>query len=386
MESLHVAVFCMGSLGGSTEVAVNLALRMGESGHRCDIFAYEDAHSERLVREGIRFHTPRTIDYPLFANIQTDFGFLTAFDKRHKDDPYDLVHMHYAVPLAHVMANIRLIYDLPCVLTFHGSDVTIVPDLMDPNIITRLIHAIDAEVTAASHFLADRAAKVYKLDRSAMHIIPNTVSPEFFKKHTIDRANDPPYFVHCSSLRPVKRAWDIILALCCVRKQHQYQNLPQMPHLKIAGEGPDMMELRVLVEKMQMGDYVHFLGRVDDRWELADLVAASSGLILASLTESQPLVALEAMAVGTPVICSNFSAAPELLGEGQERGYMFEIGDSQALAGVMGDILRDPEEAQHRARVAFAYVRESHWGESVHQQYMDLYKKASERKGGVSSR
>ncbi|NQU45298.1 glycosyltransferase family 4 protein [bacterium] len=372
MSKLNVAIFCMGSLGGSSEVAVNLALALRANGHDCDVFAYENAMQERLLREGIRIRTPNSLSYAIFDHIQTDFGFLVAFDKLHKKKPYDIIHVHYAVPLIHVMSNLRDIYGIPCVVTFHGSDVTIVPDLFDVSMLTKLVEKAEASVTVASRFLADSVEKVYKLERSRIHLIPNTIAPEFFGEFARKR-EEPPYFVHVSGLRPVKRVWDIVLAMCCLRKKLAHGATNAAPRLKIIGDGPDLPDLHLLSEKCGLHDDVDFLGQIDERREVASIVSSADALILSSLTESQPLVILESMAVGTPVICSSFTSAPELIGENGERGWIFEIGDSQALARIMQDVIESPEMAVQRAVRAREWVLREHHMDAVTKAYVDLY-------------
>jgi glycosyltransferase involved in cell wall biosynthesis len=322
----------------------------------------------------IPLRTPKSLDYPLFQKIQTDFGFLVAFEKDHRRKPFDLIHLHYAVPMAHIMSNLRDIYRIPCILTFHGSDVTIVPDLMNVSMLSKLIKMSGARITVASRFLAEKASEIYELDSHDIHIIPNTISSEFFENYR--RKPQPrPYFLHCSNLRPVKRVWDIILAMCCIKKRHDYAGIPQMPLLKIAGDGPDLLELRLLVKNNRLGGDVEFCGHVENRHEMALLMASAEALVLASFTESQPLVVLEAMAVGAPVVCSRFESAHELLGENNERGWSFDIGDSQQMAERLVYVLKNPEEAGRVAEAARQYVLQNHNSEVVVEAYEDLYAK-----------
>ncbi|MFP4380968.1 MAG: glycosyltransferase family 4 protein [Candidatus Sumerlaeia bacterium] len=375
MNKMNIAMFCMGSHGGSTEVAIDIAVSMKKRGHDCTIYAYEDGHRDRLTEAGIRLRTPQSLDYPLFQSIKTDFGFLVAFEKDHKQKPFDLIHVHYAVPLAHVMSNLHDIYGLPCILTFHGSDVTIIPDIMNVSMISGLIRSSTKHLTVASRFLERKARDVYGLACKDIRLIPNTVSDEFFEEYEAE-AMERPYFLHCSNLRPVKRVWDIVLAMCCIKKRHEYADLPVMPQLKVAGDGPDMHELRLLVRNNKLEDDVIFCGHIESRRELAQLMRSAKALVLASFTESQPLVILESMAVGTPVICSNFESAEELVGTNGERGWTFDIGDSHDMADVMIRLLKEPEKAEAASKRARGYMLENHQSSKVMQTYCSLYGEA----------
>lgn len=371
---MNIAIFCMGKLGGSTEVAVNLALNLHQEGHDCDLYSYTPTNSQRLRDVGIENLTPKSLNYPLFNQIETDFGFLLVFDKKHKAKPYDLIHIHYAVPLVHILANLRVIYQLPCVLTFHGSDVTLMPDLLDVKLISRLMDRSVSAITVASEFLARESARVYEIAPEKIAVIPNTMDQHFFNCPVLENQKEErPYFMHCSNMRPVKRTWDIIKALCCLRTLYEEQGRTDIPRLKLVGEGPDLPEIHLQVQKCKLGDQVDFVGRVDDRSEMARLMAGAKALVLSSLTESQPLVALEAMAVGTPVICSDFEAALEIIGPNEQRGYIFPIGESARLAEKMFYLLENPGDTQRRAEAGQKFALEEHHPEQVTRAYLDLY-------------
>ena len=374
MEPLKIAMFCIGKVGGSTEVAMNLAVSLARRGHHCEMFAYDGSQARRLAGHGIELHSPQQLDYPLFENIQSDFGFLVEFDASHKVRPFDIVHVHYAVPFIHILSNLRDVYNLPSVLTFHGSDVTIVPDLFDFEIVRKLLKASGATVTVASQFLAGQLRTLAGLGPECVRVIPNTVSPEFFEPFdTPARDSATPYFIHVSNLRPVKRVGDIVLAMCSLRQRWEKEGTDPMPRLKIVGEGPDQHELKLMIGKCNLGCAVDFVGRVGDKLELRRLVAGARALVLSSLTESQPITALEAMAVGTPVVCSRFTAAPELIGQEGERGWLFDLGDSRQLSDLLFHIATHPAEIEATGRRARDYAELHHSEKAVVDGYIDYY-------------
>ncbi|MHB9022567.1 MAG: glycosyltransferase [Armatimonadota bacterium] len=373
-RKLRVAIFCLGTLGGSTEVAVMLAQNLRRRGHECDLYAYSDSYQHRLACDEIDVHTPKGLHYPLFQAIPTDFGFLSRFAEEHARKPYDILHAHYAVPLIHVVSNLALAYDLPCVMTFHGSDVTILPDHLPLTFIPLLIEKAGMEVTAASHFLAAEIHERYGVALERIHIIGNSVSEEFFAPG--EPAHEPcRYFLHCSNLRPLKRPADILQALGRLRDAFNARQLPEMPCLKIVGEGPDLPLLEALTEALGIESYVEFCGRIDNRHRLAGLMEASRAVIASSEMESQPLTVLEAMAVGAPVVCASFPSATELLGNQGDRGYVYPVGDVEALTRVMGEIVRTPERARAMARNAFRFVREEHDMPPIIDAYLNLYER-----------
>lgn len=71
---------------------------------------------------------------------------------------------------------------------------------------------------------------------------------------------------------------------------------------------------REMINRMQVSDYVHLLGRLTDR-EISQLYARASAFIFPSVIEGFGLTGLEAMAAGLPVIAANASCLPEIYGK-----------------------------------------------------------------------
>ena len=91
-----------------------------------------------------------------------------------------------------------------------------------------------------------------------------------------------------------------------------------------------------------MDERVHFPGFVAEA-DLPALYSAAKLLVYPSLYEGFGLPALEAMACGTPVVASNRSSLPEVVGTA---GLLVDPLDVTAIAGAMSRLLTD--EALHR--------------------------------------
>jgi alpha-1,3-rhamnosyl/mannosyltransferase len=108
--------------------------------------------------------------------------------------------------------------------------------------------------------------------------------------------------------------------------------------LVIAGmKGWLTSDLDKLLAPLAASGHVRMIGYVDDD-ELALLVAAARTLIYPSLYEGFGLPPLEAMASGTPVITSNVSALPEVVGDA---GIQVGPHDTDALREAMGKLAED---------------------------------------------
>ena len=97
-------------------------------------------------------------------------------------------------------------------------------------------------------------------------------------------------------------------------------------------------ELRVEAERLGVADRVVFAGHRDD---VPALLAGCDVVCLPSSVEGLPLVVLEAMAQGRPVVATAVGGTPELVVDG-ETGLLVPPGDARALAAALDKVLRDP--------------------------------------------
>ena len=116
--------------------------------------------------------------------------------------------------------------------------------------------------------------------------------------------------------------------------------------LRIVGDGPQDEQIRREVAAADLKNRIEFLGALPEDQTLSE-IARSDVLILPSLMEGLPVVLIEALALGKPVIASGVAGIPEIVRNGQN-GYMIEPGNWAQLADRIHDILADSE---HLARL-----------------------------------
>jgi glycosyltransferase involved in cell wall biosynthesis len=83
------------------------------------------------------------------------------------------------------------------------------------------------------------------------------------------------------------------------------------------------------------------VGEVASPAEMAQLFSAVDLYVCSSREDNLPNTVLEAMACGVPVLGSNVGGIPDMVIDGQT-GRLFPVGDSQALADLLGDVLQQP--------------------------------------------
>jgi glycosyltransferase involved in cell wall biosynthesis len=125
--------------------------------------------------------------------------------------------------------------------------------------------------------------------------------------------------------------------------------------LLIAGEGPASADLRARAQALALGDRVRFLGYFDRGGELQDCYSAADVFVFASLTETQGLVLLEAMAQSVPVVAIPRMGTVDILGP--KRGCLHAELDQAGFAATVGRFLAlAPADRRAMATEARAYA------------------------------
>ena len=177
---------------------------------------------------------------------------------------------------------------------------------------------------------------------SKILLLRNGVDLERFKPSPIHGASSVKQLLFAARLTPRKRPLllaDIARELSALRPQRDFRFV-------IAGDGPEEGRLQSRVRRFGLDAMFDFRGQVDD---LAPLLAASDLLILPSRSEGVPLVVLEALASGRPVVASKVGAIPEVLDS--RCGILVEKPDAAEFAQAIKTLLDQPE---LRERMGFA--------------------------------
>jgi glycosyltransferase involved in cell wall biosynthesis len=114
--------------------------------------------------------------------------------------------------------------------------------------------------------------------------------------------------------------------------------------LRVVGQGNGRPGFEEQVNGLGLKDHVEFLGGQFGE-DLVRVYKSASIFILPTLNDSFPLVILEAMAVGLPVISTSVGGIPGMIDD-QKTGYVIEPGNSQALAEKIQYLLDNPDIAQ----------------------------------------
>lgn len=148
--------------------------------------------------------------------------------------------------------------------------------------------------------------------------------------------------------------------------------LPKIP-FKVAGDGPALSELRAIAPQN-----VEFLGQLDSQ-SLVSFYRKSLALVVPSLClEAFSMVAVDAMAVGLPVIASRIGGLPYVVDDGIT-GYLFEPGNALELAEKIRWLWEDRDLAKRMGIAGRQKVRHQYTLDTYYQNLMAVYERAIQR-------
>ena len=134
-------------------------------------------------------------------------------------------------------------------------------------------------------------------------------------------------------------------------------------------DGAYLQYLKDLAQELGINQSVHFLGH---RSDIPQLLALSDLLVLPSYTEGLPLVILEAMAAGLPVIATPVGGIPEVVIH-QETGFLVPVENVQALGNAILRLLQNPLLRNEMGNKGLEMVNKDFSVEKMCEEVFDIY-------------
>jgi D-inositol-3-phosphate glycosyltransferase len=368
--------------GGMNVYIRNLAQEFGRRGLSVDIF------TRRTGTE------PSQIDYSLGENVRVIYIEAGGLRPLNPDDifphlsefvagviafameqnlAYDLIYSHYW--LSGWVANcLKIAWGIPFVQMFHTLG------LMKNRVATGSLSPLQRiqtemkivewadRVIAATPAEQSQLLWLYRANRRKISVIsPGVDLSQFYPvsvRHARSRLKIPSdvlMFLFVGRLEPLKGVDTVLEALSLIRRQ-QADLFRQMRFVIVGGSPADttdteMQRLKSMVDALDLKSNVQFIG-AKNQTQLLDYYAAATAVVMPSDYESFGMVALEAMAVGTPVIASNVGGLAYLVKDGIT-GYLVPTRDPQILAQRMIELVKQP--AQQMRIAASALAQEYAW-------------------------
>ena len=273
----------------------------------------------------------------------------------HKDKPFDVLHLHFPNPLAH-LASMLFPAHIKRVITWHSDIVRQkrILALYRP-FLERATRQADALIAATSAHYSSSTQIPADIPAYKRHVIP-------FGLDFASLELTPHTSLLSAKLKVQAKHKPVIFAL----GRHVYYKgfdvlIKAMQHIDaqliLGGDGPLRLSLQDQAEKLGINSKVTFTGSIPEA-DLAAYFHACALFCLPSVEQSEAfgLVQLEAMACAKPVICTQLNNGVNVLNVHGETGFAVPVRDSKALAKRINQLINDDalrlqlgEQARNRA-------------------------------------
>lgn len=327
----------LGGTGGLERVATTLAVEIAPRVDRLVVcFARRGPYEDVLRDAGVelaRIHRPR----PRPDRFARAIAGLTAVLQRERPD---VIHAHNpaagaAAAIARGLARTRR---TAVVTTFHG----LTADRL--TLAARVLQASSDAVIAVGAS-STRALESAGLAAGLASTIENAVAVAATRPVDEVRAElgtaDGELVVNVGRYVPEKDQKLLIDAVA--------ELAARRPALRaaIVGIGPLENALRRRAAELGVADRILLTG---PRADAVDLLAAADAVAISSRSEGLPLVLLEAMSLGKPIVATSVGSIPDVLEDGRS-GLLVPSGDAGAFAAALERVLVDPGTLGERARI-----------------------------------
>ena len=347
--------------GHDIEVLTSSYRGLGDQDHagiRVHRFRYFAARWERLTHEETApDRMRRSPVYAIMPLFYLASGMWRAWALA-RERQYDIVHVHWPMPMALLGWAAQRGRAMPMVTTFYGIELRWVQSRL-PFLkwLVRWAARASAQAVAISSYTA---REVRKLADVPIEVIPYTA--ELPTPSASARAREGERSIlFVGRLIERKGVNHLIRAFGTVRRHTPVR-------LVVIGDGPERARLEQVARDMGVAEHVEFRGRVTDE-ELRQAYGAASVFVLPSVldarqdTEGLGVVLLEAMNYSVPVIASEIGGITDIV-QHDRTGLLVPPGDEVALAKALSRLLTDPalsrtlgEAGRQRLHDAFSWER-----------------------------
>ena len=393
MLSVHTCP--LATLGGKETGGMNVYVRdlsreLSRRGIAVDVFtrlqnpALPRISTGRLGATGRVIHIPAGPERPYDKNLV--FDHLPEFVQRvgnfalQDDLAYDLIHSHYWLS-GWAALDLRATWRVPVIQMFHTlgemkNRVAQTPQERESprriDVEGQIMRFAD-RLVAATPLEKAQMSWLYGADADKISVVPAGVDLNLF--HPVPRAEaktrigispDCGMILFVGRIQPLKGIDTLMRAM--KRVINQYPDFRENLCVSIIGGDPqpdselERMEferLNRLQAELGIGDLVTFLG-AKDQDTLVYYYSAAEMVVMPSHYESFGMVALEAMACGTPVIGSDVGGLSFSIEDGFN-GYLVPGKDPDALADKIALLLRHPSLRDHLGEQAIRWAERYAW-------------------------
>lgn len=238
----------------------------------------------------------------------------------------DLIHVHILTRLGVIAWIQKLLHKTPYIITEHWSRYLPGNDFNGflRKLFTKIVVRNAETITTVTDNLAI-AMKNHGLKNDNYVVLPNVVNLDMF--HISEKNNNPCKIIHISCFEDKsKNISGLLESLKIINdKGIDFQ-------CTLIGEGMDLDLMKEKAKELQLINKVSFTGLLQGQ-ALADELSSGDFLVLSSNYENMPVVILEALASGLPVVSTNVGGIKEMIDD--TKGILVEPRNKEALAEAM---------------------------------------------------
>lgn len=254
---------------------------------------------------------------------------------------------------------------IPTVVTIHDLKYIFYPDFLDKKsrlkqfyIKKSLKYSLEnaTRIISVSNSTLNDLQRFYPLDSSRVKVIPHGVYPPNNTNVTHEKLNidfERDFVLFVGTRRPHKNIQGLIQALAILRDKFHLNT-----NLVVSGKAySDYTEPEELAARLDLNDRVNFLDFVPDD-QLSALYRMAKVVALPSFYEGFGFPLVEAMSYGKPVVGSNVTSMPEVVGDA---GLLVDPANPEDIAEKLHNILTDKELAQRLSQKALERTQLFSW-------------------------
>ncbi len=296
-----------------------------------------------------------------------------------REKPFDLVNAHMTYPAGYLGRWMAVRFGIPLVITPHGGGLFYRSRFRRRRWIwSRIINALEQAdgVIALSGYFETLLREAAPGQRQIVRIGNGVDNSEYA---AIESAFTGPlaFLNGCHYVMGIgrlvgRKGFDTAIK-GFARVAADYPEL----HLVLAGDGPKRDELEALARQSGGGERIHFVGAQTGRIKVALLQRAQLVIIPSVEEDNMPLVVLEAMAAGRPVLASRLGGIPDVVVDG-ENGRLFEPGNDQELATGLGEMMQQGKKLERMAHLARQTADNLDWS-VISKQYLQMFQQITQQ-------
>ena len=236
----------------------------------------------------------------------------------------DMIHVHILTRLGVIAWIQKLLHKTPYIITEHWSRYLPGNDFGGflRKLATKIVVRNAKLVTTVTDNLA-KAMQNHGLKNDNYVVLPNVVNLDMF--HISEKKNNTPCkIIHVSCFEDKSKNISGLLESLKIVEQKGIDF-----QCTLIGDGMDFDLMKTKAEELQLINKVSFTGLLEGQ-KLADELASGDFLVLSSNYENMPVVILEALASGLPVVSTNVGGIKEMIDE--TKGILVEPRNKEALA------------------------------------------------------